>query len=356
VANLRKRLDQYFETEGRRHPVRLVIPRGHYRLDAVVQSSQGSRRPLWVARGFIAVLGLGLLGWALVAWLGLRASNPRAAGYVDEANNPVLQAVFRKDADTCIILADSVWALVQDLLNVNWGLKEYDQFRSGSLPQVASKVPFGTQLNYIAGRTYTSFADAKAAALLLDDHPPARSIRLRLARGVSLRDLRDDAVILLGSVRSTPWVELFRDRLTFWVEYDVESRLPRVVNRHPRPGEFPRYVPGASPDGQSIAHGVIALFRNLSGAERVLLIAGTTSQATEAGVELVTNPDQVNSFLKRAGAGPGELPDFELLYAAGVSRGLPQRAEVIAWRIYQGEERPGLTQSARRDDARLPLR
>lgn len=333
VGNLRKRLDRYFAGEGKHHPVRVIVPRGHYRLEVVSRrwSSPLTAPPRPRLR---VVMATTLLATAalVVGWMAGRAG---AGG--GRQSNPVLRAVFRPDGDTCVVLADSVWALLQDLLNWSGTLEDYERFRSGSLVLPVDRTPLSKELAVIATRTYTSFADAKAAALLLEAHPEARSVRLRMARELNLRDLRDDAVILLGSARSTPWVELFRDQLTFWVEYDVQTRLPRVVNRRPQAGELPVYLPTDSHGNRVTAYGVVALLHNLSGSGRVLWIAGTSSQATEAGVELVTDSERMSSMLSRLGAGEQELPDFELLYRADISRNLPRQAEILAWRGHSGQ-------------------
>ena len=56
-------------------------------------------------------------------------------------------------------------------------------------------------------------------------------------RDFNVRQMRVDNVILLGSSRANPWMEVIAERLNFRYGFDQKSRYSYFENRDPRPGE-----------------------------------------------------------------------------------------------------------------------
>ena len=90
--------------------------------------------------------------------------------------------------------------------------------------------------------------------------------------------MQSDNVILLGSPRANPWVELMAERLNFRYAFDQTLRYSYFENRAPKPGEPKLY---RSDSGTSLCQ--IAFVPNLNRTGKILIIAGTEVEGTEAG-------------------------------------------------------------------------
>lgn len=140
-------------------------------------------------------------------------------------------------------------------------------------------------------------------------------------------------MILIGSSRSNPWCKLFEDRLNFTLDYDPELNEMMVRNRHPRPGESSVYVTPVDPSN-SAGFSVIDYIPNDDHSADVLMVGGTTSEATEAAGDFLTSEDSLRHFQDRLGV--STLPYFEVLLKTTKLVGTPLAAEVIAYRTFPG--------------------
>ena len=109
-------------------------------------------------------------------------------------------------------------------------------------------------------------------------------VNILAARDFNIRQMKSDNVILLGSIRANPWVELIAERLNFRFGFDQKSRYSYFENLAPRAGEEKLYP---TDSGMSYCH--IALLPNLGRTGNILAIAGTEVEGTEGGGEFVTN-------------------------------------------------------------------
>src|SRR5205823_1306714 len=109
-------------------------------------------------------------------------------------------------------------------------------------------------------------------------------VNILAARDFNIRQMKSDNVILLGSIRANPWVELIAERLNFRFGFDQKSRYSYFENLAPRDGEEKRY---STNSGVSYRH--IAFLPNLGRTGNILAIAGTEVEGTEGGGEFVTS-------------------------------------------------------------------
>ncbi len=155
------------------------------------------------------------------------------------------------------------------------------------------------------------------------------------ARSTRLSDFKtDDSFILLGSPRSNPWGDLFRDEMDFSFDFDPNRKSEFIRNRRPRAGESLTYIPTTQGWGTGQAYAVIALVTNPNQAGHILLIAGSSAEATEAAGNLATNPELFEETLDKAGISPrGKPRHFELLLRVSTMAGSPNMFEVIACHV-----------------------
>ena len=330
IRNLRKRLQEYFQTQGKHEHTLIEVPKGFYRLEFTSRAN-GFRN--WrVALG--SVLLVLLIGNAFLLW---QYGSLRAAARAPDAGNryhPILSALFSADRDTYIVLADSSWALSQDLLNRTSGLSDY--VNSNSIPEDLPAVwrPLRPALERITSRQFTSLADAQILARMMQT-PGVKGQRtfIRLARSMHTRDFKESNVILLGSARSNPWVELFEGPLNFRLEYETATGAPLVRNRARVADEAESYRAGSG--RAHVAYAVVSLVDNLSKSGKVLMIAGTGLEATEAAGEFILNRETAERLTSELNLHrEGMSRNFEILLRSSVVDGTPRKAEVIARRVH----------------------
>jgi hypothetical protein len=142
--------------------------------------------------------------------------------------------------------------------------------------------------------------------------------------------VRQDNVILIGGRISNPWSELFEDHLNF-TENTIFEGLGEttVANRAPRAGEQQTYIAT-----DAVGYCVVAYLPNPGHEGKVLLIEGTSSEATEAAGDFLLSPEQFGAF--RAMLHSTQLPYFEVLLKTSQVRGSPLAATIEAYRTYPG--------------------
>jgi hypothetical protein len=161
-----------------------------------------------------------------------------------------------------------------------------------------------------------------------------RRLIVRHAREMEPRDFKGNNLILVGSVRSNPWVELFEPKLNFRFEFDFSRSRPVVRNLSPRPGELPAYWAGGANGQSSEIYCTMALLPNLTRDGNVLILSGTTMQGTEAGSEMLFHPDLTSKMIRQLKLHKdGRMRFFEVLLKSSRFGGTSSGGEVLAHRI-----------------------
>ena len=225
---LRKRLEQYFSSEGSRERLILEIPRGNYaplfRERPEAEFSPPLRSPaaaLAISRDWrVRTLATAaLLFAASTAFLLVRLVRPKdATASIGAA--PAIRSfwlrVFPGDRPTDIVLDDAAVGLFQELTGRSLALSDYfDRGYQRNLAEQGAETGLDPKLaSSIVLRRHSSFANANFLWKLLQtpgfDHQHAM---LRFAREYSFRELKADNAVLLGNSHSNPWIEPFLPKL-----------------------------------------------------------------------------------------------------------------------------------------------
>jgi hypothetical protein len=361
ASELRKRIDDYFETDGADESLVMEIPRGSYRpvfrsraagpavrhtgpelLRNSAASTQEIRpsvrnRPdrIYLLIGGILIVVLAAICIAL--WAENRGLRRSLAGYPWQ-NTPAVASfwspLLNGHPGTDILLADTSFALIEDITRRSIPLSDYlsrnylNGVQSPNLSQDRRD-----DLGLIMQRNNGSLGDFRAAQRILALDPLGKNLRLYSARDYSPALVKQDNVILIGARKSNPWVDLFESSMNFTAEYDSDHAIDYIRNKTPQPGERETYA--ALPPPSSDGYCVVAFLPNPEQSGKAIIIAGTDSAATEGGGDFITSDEQLSALKQKFNV--TTLPYFEVLLKTSSLNGTPIDAKVIAYRIYPGQ-------------------
>ncbi len=353
IRQLRKRLDEYFTTEGKDEPFTIVIPKGAYvpafeprEIVPVPATTPADLAPTvvavagawmsWAQRGLIGVLAITCL-WL---WQGNREAKQRIeskAARTASDRTPIWPLLFNPAQQTFVICADSSLVTAQHILHRSVTLEEYVSgaylTKSGSLSGEPREL-----VNSLRTWQFTDITDVRLVQRLFAlnaDHWDKVSVRS--ARTAQIQDFKNGNSILLGSVRSNIWNRLFEPLLNFVFEFDEQTRTPFIRNKTPLQNEQPVYR-AAKPGESGETYSILALVPNLRHTGSVLIIAGTSAESTEASGEFIMNKETSRSLIETVTKGnQGRLPYFEVLLKSSTLAGVAKNAEIVAFRTLRDE-------------------
>jgi hypothetical protein len=325
ARSLRQRLANYYLTEGAEDAIRIEIPKGAYvalftdsmdiresevpdrpderqsiqdYVKALPEKIPGIRRGIWA----LPILACAVL--AIVLWPTIHARLVRS----QDKSSLLWNAVFTRDRNAFIVAGDA------GLNMYEWMEKRSVDLNSYSHQRFEPDKNAGQSLaDDLGARFYATVPDMQLVTKLVR-LPEANSerVQVRFARDLTVRDLKDANLILMGTSSYNPWTELFQSSLTLQMSWDAKEDLFTVINRAPLPGEMLTYhwtVKNGTQGGLTL----ISLTDNTQGSGRVLLIEGTTMGGIYAGTDFLFNNEMLNPILARAQRPDGTLRNFDLL-------------------------------------------
>lgn len=345
MSHLRKRLDEYFATEGKDEPIQISIPKGAYvpyfapRPEPAPPPPPPPPRQVRVTAA--AIFGVTTAALAILCvFLAARLFLPSAGSSAvrgDDDRDPFWSRLFTGSQPAAIVVADSCTALLQDLMHSDVLVSEY---AGGGFPQnwIRNEKEPGLRqaLQLLAERQYTSLADLNVSPKLMDVSRRfgPNQAQVRYARHLNIRDFKTGNSILLGSRRGIPWVRLFEDQLNFTMVEDKKAHDFYFLNRSPQLGEQTSYVP-ATRGGELTSYADVALVPNLDNNGVVLLVAGLSMVDTEEAGELLTRKDAWKWLAQIVGADVAKGKYFEILLKTKAVAGAANRSQVVTYRLIQ---------------------
>jgi hypothetical protein len=159
-----------------------------------------------------------------------------------------------------------------------------------------------------------------------------KNISLRQSRTVSVEDLKNQNVIVLGSV----WVNNWSGKLPAREEF-IYSNEVTVKNLNPKPGEQPEYhAVFDKQSGKLIEdYAIVTVGPNISEKDIVMNLAGLHSEGTAAAAEYVTTKHYLSEFNQKllAMSGNSDSPRYyQALLKAGVDNGIPTTITLVSLR------------------------
>jgi hypothetical protein len=352
ATELRKRIETYFCTEGSGEPLVFSIPRGGYKpvfrwrveetehstvvpagsesivqnAGAVIPPEKPASRWLWVA------VSSGLaLACAVLLWQNHNLKKNNDPWTQEPTVAEFWTGIAKAAPQTDIVLPDASVSMSEEILGKSISLSDYlDRNFTRPVTGEARSLDRQQDLQTIFTHNLVTLGDFHAAQQVLALTPIASSLHLALARFYEADSIKRNNVILIGGKKANPWIRLFDERLNFSLEYDNAHYQAYIVNRNPLAGEQPIYAPVMDRNAMS-AYSIVAYLPNPSKTGRVIILAGTDSDATGAAAEFLTSEDALRNLREKFHA--KTIPYFELLLKTSRLSGTSFNAEPLAFRV-----------------------
>jgi len=350
VRQLRLKLHEYFNEDGRNEPIVLEIPKGSYapvfraaqKAEALLAAVEPKTHPAiaWPQRA--------MLPWALCAAMAL-TSGVLAYRVIAHRVSSVVPAppalswpfsqIFDTRHQTIIVVADSNYGMARILSSQPGSLDQYlhREFLQG--PEASKIGAANSRLSeYLSNSTLTSFADvADVVALYRLAGPLQTQVLVRYPRDLRLRDLDHDNYVFIGSPGSNPWITLLQDKLNFRESEGVVGNSAKMfVNRNPLPGEQAQYEGLRWTGTMGEDYATISLLPNATHDGSVLVLQGLQQEGTEAAGRFLADPENLRQLMNALGISIAEDHAqniwFEALIRSRTVSGAPNTTTLVAVR------------------------
>ena len=341
VRQLRLRLHEYFDGEGRGESYVVEIPKGSYSAvfrtvdqHPLAQASAPRRSRLWLTLAPWTLAAL-FLSTTIAVWFvhPRRLSQPPAPW-------PLSTLFAQSNEPVQVVVADANYGMTRLLDERPLTLDTYlaPSYRSGQdLSNTHPTERETRMMKYLSGSLLTSYADVVVVNNLLRVcGSDCDRLIVRSARELRPRDLQDGSFVFVGSPSSNPWVYYFQSKLNFQErEGVVGESLKYFQNLHPKPGEEEKY-PGLSFTGSSGEdYATISLLPVPDGHGSVLILQGLQQEGTEAAGIFLADAGNRQKLAQALGI-TRSTPQpfyFEALIRTRAVAGAPDATSIVATRV-----------------------
>ena len=344
VRQLRLKLHEYFDGEGRGETQIVEIPKGAYTTLFRPIEQRAAAIPVLAAARNGLKFWLQLLPWALaalffattlVSWI----RHPEVSAPV--APPWPLAALFESGSGPVqVVVADINYGMLRLIDEQPVTLDQYlsPSYRSGvSLSNAHPTAREARVMKYLSGSLLTSYADLVVVDTLmrLSGNSSAR-LAIRSARELRPRDLEQGTFVFVGSPSSNPWVSYFQDKLSFQErEGVVGESLKFFQNQHPKPGEQATYQGLVFTGSSGEDYATISLLPLANGRGSVLILQGLQQEGTEAAGLFLADAGNRQKLQEALGASgsPNQPVYFEALIRTQAVAGAPNATSIVATRV-----------------------
>lgn len=377
MGHLRRKLEQYFATEGSKEDVVISIPQGSYKpsfsgraeftnraqptqeaLPAPVEDPVSAEKDLAAApivvsphlenvpdrallqpvfpKGRWIAISLVFLALA-IACVAFWIQNRSLQRSLDSLNQPL--AVIRDEPTvaafwsdflgsrqlTDVVTGDLAFSICQRLSGKVFPLEDYvTRDYSQQLLRPGMSVDLHNSLVVISRLDITSSSEFSVMRRILALDPQGHRIHYYKARNFVADLFARDNVILLGNNLSNAWEQPFRDHMNFVANAD---KFYNITNRVPASGEQRVYV-----SSLDTKYGIVAYLPLPDHQGKVLFLDGAGAESVEADGDFLLSESRLSNFQKLLHV--DKLPYFEALLRINLVRGTPLDSTIVAYRTY----------------------
>jgi hypothetical protein len=355
ARQLRLKLHEYFNEDGRDESLILEIPKGAYAPAFRRVPKIPSAPPVDLSPKVLPLAswrGRQMVPWAICAALAIlcvvllyrtATSGGLASTAVAAAAEPwPFSQLFDARHQTIIVVADSNYGMSRILASQSGSLDQYLRRDFQRSTSTTKDGPADSRLSdYISNSTLTSFADVADVVSLYKMAGPLQSqVSVRYPRDLRMRDLDHNNYIFIGSPASNPWVALLQDKLNFRESESVVGKSVKVfVNKNPLPGEQPEYQGLRWTGTQGEDYATISLLPNATHDGSVLALQGLQQEGTEAAGRFLADEENRRQLMSALGISPAQGASqniwFEALIRSRTVSGAPNSTTLVAVRRIQ---------------------
>ena len=354
---LRKKLEDYYRTEGKSDEILLDIPVGSYipiftrrpvQSGTITESQDAivSAPASWVRAGKILIATLGLATIFLIIIAGMLASSNRQLRRQSEQvftlkKAPSIHAsiwgpFLEQENSTLLVMGNPPvfrFGNPADPASLSKSSIDLSESEAQALAETLERERFVMRHSPIRRLVlsydeYTGVGEAiglhRVSALL---EKVGKNTVVKQSRTVSAEDLKNHDVILLGSA----WVNEWSGKTPILEDFLLGASAT-IVNQHPRAGEEREYSARFDDTtGKLIEdYALITVKPNISEGNTVMVLAGTHSEGTQAAAEYVVGEDSLRYLDQRLRQTNGTLPKYyQVLLKVAVDNGIPTTISVV---------------------------
>jgi hypothetical protein len=340
VRQLRLKLHEYFDGEGRDEREIVEIPKGAYavlfrtaeRPDFAPVAPQKIHYWRQTVPWSLAIL---FLITTLAAWFHRPATLPPT-----RPPWPLAALFGQQNQPAQIVVADVNYGIERLLNRQPATLDQYlsPSYRNENTPASGQSTGRIRSLDlYLSGSLLTSYADVVVVASLMRLAGDSRAqFTTRAARNLHPRDLQEGSFVLVGSPTANPWVLYFQSKLNFQeLDTPMKTDRPCFQNMRPAAGEPSRYCAQTFVGGSGETYATISLLPIPGGHGSVLILQGLHQEGTEATGDFLADADKRKQLQHALGIiGVRSQPVyFEALIRIQAIAGAPSTTSIVDARV-----------------------
>jgi hypothetical protein len=355
---LREKLEKYYETEGCEDPLRIAVPVGQYVPAFSRQTDQlrpGTPRD---AKGFSRAQVAALLFVAAILLFfagrvtGRRDPGPSlasAAAGIIPAPLTALWGPWLHDPNGAVVCFSSPLTAV---------IKHYPQPRIGTLVSPSLRVdgaeeellrssfdmPPGGYVYMTPSHSQIKKGEGLGAVLLARLFATAGApFKTTESLQLSWNNFRNTNLILFGNSDTNSWLDPLLESYPYHLRTHKGANPRSIVISNPAPEEQSEYFTEYPSvwNKRRLDYALVSMLPGLDHDVKLLLVNGLNHYATQAAIEYLTTPGDVETLLAhlRGAAGQREGPwFFQLVLRVEVREGVPTRSTLAALRVVKARQ------------------
>lgn len=351
---LRRKLKEYYETEGQADAVQIELPLGTYvptfRERGVPEEGDGaeaerevpavgwrmSRAAAWAGGVAVVLVAVFWLGWWTRSWQpASRAAQPAAP----EAIREIWGAWLGHDSAAVLCLSNPATASVRRFSRPIEPNPEHQGVPVTATQEAALreffKFPDGGNIYLYPVMAQAKMGEALAAISLSVFFTNAGvPVQATQSRFMTWEGMRKSNIILLGHADSNPWVRQVLGKTPFALAPTDERRRARILNRDRKTGEQAEYFPTLPEDSKSYA--LLSFLPGVDGSHEILVVGGLDTSSTTAAVDFLLSDATAKSLRQQLRALAPQHQGrwhFQAILETDVRDTVALKAWVIALRV-----------------------
>lgn len=381
AGRLRYKLQEYYSTEGKSDKILIELPKGHYKpVFSFIEANNGAVKteevPAELPRSAVEtavavteeeasggakassswlVLGLSIavvvlsLSTGLLYWANQKARTQTGANAQGKAE-PVYGAVWgdflKSPEPTLVVIGNPLVYRLANPMDPQVDNEQSILLRPEQTSVVAEAIGKDQFLmNSIRNNTaprlllsrneYTGVGEAIGLHYVTDlMRSSAKAVTLKQSRTASAEDLKNQNVILLGSIWVNEWTSKQPIKESF-----IYSDSATILNHEPQAGEDQEYKPKFNANGKLIEdYALITVKPGLSGKNTMMILAGIYSEGTQAAAEFATSKYYLPTLNQRLQEifGNQQTPKYyQALLKVTVDNGIPTLISLVSVHVVQ---------------------